>query len=67
MCSDESKCAVMKGCLRSDKKVIRKFGWINRKCFGKKLIQKLESSFCDRNVQWWTFLKTCSAPVYAPL
>src|SRR6218665_2187298 len=31
MCSDESKCAVMKGCLSSDKKVIRKFGWINKK------------------------------------
>jgi len=28
--------------------------------FGKKVVQKLESSFCDRNVQRWIFLKTCS-------
>jgi len=24
------------------------------------VVQKLGSSFCDRNVQWWIFLKTCS-------
>src|SRR6218665_1801525 len=30
MCSDESKRAAKKGCLCSEKKIIRKFGWINR-------------------------------------
>jgi len=26
----------------------------------------LESSFCDRNVQWWIFLRTCSVDCYCP-
>jgi len=42
MCSDESKCAVMKGRLCSDKKVIRKFGWINRNFLVKMVVQKLD-------------------------
>jgi len=60
MCIDELKCAVMKGYLCSDKKVIRKFGWINRILWVKMVVRKSESSFCDRNMQWWIFLKTCS-------
>ena len=78
MCSDESKCAVMNRnvqwwiemCIderlfvQCQKKVIRKFVWINRNILLKKVVQKLESSFCYRNVQWWIFLKTCSGPAH---
>jgi len=33
---------------------------MSRNFLGKNVIQKLESSFCDQNVQWWVFVKTCS-------
>jgi len=50
MCSDERLF------VQWQIKVIWKFGWINRNFVGKKVVQKLESSFCDRDVQWWIFL-----------
>src|SRR6218665_3523724 len=45
LCSDESKCAVMKGCLCSDKKVFRKFGWINKKFLVKRSFRNWSPAF----------------------
>jgi len=51
MCSDDSKCAVMKGYLCGAKKVIRKFGWINRnfKCRSEIGVQLLRSKCAVMN------------------
>ena len=63
--TDESKCAVKKGCLCSDKKVIRKFGWINKNVLVKRSFINWSPTFTiEMCSEWWIFLKTCSNRAY---